>query len=227
MEIKKTSKANLERKKNIFFQLGLVISLLLVFAAFEWKTYEKTDYSLRDPIFIPIDEDIIDNTHRDKKEPEIPKTKITELIEVPNDEADDTAAVDAESDEHIYKDIVYMKPVDETGTHDEVEPPFIVVEKMPEFPGGINSMNEFLAKNMKYPRLAVETGIQGIVFATFVVEKDGSITGIQILHGIGGGCDEEAIRVIRQMPKWDPGKQRGVPVRVQLNLPVKFVLKTN
>ena len=101
---------------------------------------------------------------------------------------------------------------------------FAVVENMPEYPGGDEARMKFLANNIKYPKEAREAGIQGVVYMTFVVEKDGSITGAKIMRGIGGGCDEEAIQVVSAMPKWKPGTQRGKPVRVQFNLPIRFTL---
>jgi periplasmic protein TonB len=102
---------------------------------------------------------------------------------------------------------------------------FTVVEEQPGYPGGEEARIGFLQQNIKYPEEAKELGIQGKVFVTFVVEIDGSITDVRVLRGIGGGCDEEAIRVVKSMPKWVPGKQRGVPVRVQFNLPIKFTLQ--
>ncbi len=101
---------------------------------------------------------------------------------------------------------------------------FMVVEQMPEFPGGEEKLYRFLADSIRYPESAKESSIQGRVFVTFTVEKDGSISDARILRGIGGGCDEEALRVIQLMPKWNPGMQRGKPVRVQYNIPVKFTL---
>jgi protein TonB len=101
---------------------------------------------------------------------------------------------------------------------------FVVVEQMPQFPGGQEEMVKFLGANLKYPEDAVEAGITGVVYVTFVVEKDGSIAEARVLRGIGGGCDEEAVRVVRSMPKWEPGVQRGVPVRVQYNLPIRYFL---
>ena len=95
---------------------------------------------------------------------------------------------------------------------------------MPGFPGGDVARMKYLRDNMKYPQMARESGIQGKVFVTFVVEKDGKVTDVRVLRGIGGGCDEEAIRVVKSMPKWNPGKQRGKPVRVQFNLPIIFKL---
>jgi len=102
---------------------------------------------------------------------------------------------------------------------------FTVVEEQPGYPGGDEARIKYLQENIKYPDEAKELGVQGKVFVTFVVEVDGSITDVKVLRGIGAGCDEEAIRVVKNMPKWVPGKQRGVPVRVQFNLPIKFTLQ--
>lgn len=102
---------------------------------------------------------------------------------------------------------------------------FTVVENDPEFPGGINALYSYLAANIKYPKVAQENGITGKVHVTFVVEKDGRLTDIKILRDIGGGCGAEVVRVVKTMPRWNPGKQRGKPVRVQFNLPVDFNLK--
>lgn len=99
---------------------------------------------------------------------------------------------------------------------------FMVVEESPQFPGGDEARIRFLAENISYPAEAREASIQGTVYITFVIEKDGTIADVRVLRGIGGGCDEEAVRVIRKMPRWLPGKQRGKPVRVQFNMPIKF-----
>jgi protein TonB len=101
---------------------------------------------------------------------------------------------------------------------------FVLVEVQPEFPGGEHARQKFLADNIIYPENAKKNNIQGIVFVTFIVETDGSLSNIKILKGIGAGCDEEVQRVISIMPKWKPGKQKGKEVRVKLNLPVKFTL---
>jgi protein TonB len=102
---------------------------------------------------------------------------------------------------------------------------FTVVEEMPSFPGGDQELLKFMAENTKYPPLARENGLQGIVVVTFVVDERGKIDKVQVLRGIGGGCDEEAIRVVKAMPQWKSGKQRGMPVRVQYNLPFRFTLR--
>jgi protein TonB len=119
---------------------------------------------------------------------------------------------------------------------DVVDPPKVIeddtdtphptfVEEMPEFPGGDAARIKFFFENVKYPQIAKETGVQGPVYLTFVVEKDGSISNIKLLRGIGAGCDEEAERVLAMMPKWKPGRQNGKEVRVQFNMPISFILK--
>lgn len=108
---------------------------------------------------------------------------------------------------------------------DVVQEIFTVVEQMPQFPGGETAMYNYLSQNLIYPQVAKESGIQGRVYVTFVVETNGSLSDIRILRGIGGGCDEAALKAIRSMPRWVPGKQRGIPVRVQYNLPIKFSLR--
>lgn len=102
---------------------------------------------------------------------------------------------------------------------------FFVVEVQPEFPGGLDSMYAYIQKNLVYPEKAKAEGIEGRVFITFTIEKDGSVSNVKILRGIGGGCDEAAKEVVEKMPKWKPGTQRGKPVRVQFNLPIKFELE--
>lgn len=101
---------------------------------------------------------------------------------------------------------------------------FVTVEVMPTFPGGHDARLNYLKTHIKYPALAKNNGIEGVVYVKFVVEKEGSITNAVVIHGIGGGCDEEALRAVRNMPKWNPGTQRGVPVRVMYNMPIRFSL---
>jgi periplasmic protein TonB len=103
-------------------------------------------------------------------------------------------------------------------------PIFTVVEEMPTFPGGDESRIKFLTENIHYPQMAKESGIQGTVYVTFVIDERGRVADVKVLRGIGGGCDEEAVRVVKMMPPWNSGKQSGKPVRVQFNMPIKFTL---
>lgn len=101
---------------------------------------------------------------------------------------------------------------------------FVIVEEQAEFPGGLDSMYAYIVKNLKYPEAAKEKGIEGRVFVSFIIEKDGSISNVKILRGIGGGCDEAAKEMVEKMPKWKPGTQKGKPIRCQFNLPINFEL---
>ncbi|MCD4772627.1 MAG: TonB family protein [Bacteroidales bacterium] len=225
MEAKKSPKANLEDKKTIFVQIGLIVALTAILFAFEWKTYEKSELVLVERVAKEVvQEEIIQTTQEVKPPPPPPPKQVTVLNIVEDDvEIEDEIEIDAEADMETEVEEYIPVVMDD----DEVEEAeiFTVVESMPKFPGGEGAMNKYLGKNIEYPQMARESGIHGRVYVTFVVETDGRVTDIKILRGIGGGCDEEAVRVVKNMPKWNPGKQRGKPVRVQFNLPIKFTLQ--
>jgi protein TonB len=225
MEAKKTPKADLESKKIIFTQIGLIIALAATLLAFEWKSYDKSIEGFGDRMVEDVPEEIIPITEQKVKPPPPPPPKKVVVINIVEDdvEVEDDLIIDAEADETT--EIQEYIPIEIDEEVVEEAPIFTVVESMPEFPGGLQELYNYLGNNIKYPVMAKESGIQGRVFVTFVVERDGSITDVRVLRGIGGGCDEEAIRVVQSMPKWQPGKQRGKPVRVQYNLPVRFTLQ--
>lgn len=114
-------------------------------------------------------------------------------------------------------------PLTDFGTEDEI---FDVVDEDPSFPGGIDKFRKFLGSNIVYPRIARELGVQGRVVVQFVVEKDGAVSDIVVVRSLGSGTDEEAIRVLQKMPKWNPGKQDGRVVRVKYTVPIPFSLKS-
>lgn len=223
MDLKKSKKADLESKKSLFFQIGVALALVAVFFAFDIKQYERPDFDLGTLELDIIEEEDIPITRPEEPPPPPPPEASQELIIVDDDvEVEDEFIIDAEADldEAIpdYEPVVFEE---EEEADDYI---FTIVEDQPEFPGGQEAMYEFLRKNIRYPTMAREAGIQGTVFVTFVVEPDGSITNVEVVRGIGGGCDQEAVRVVRSMPPWNPGKQRGQAVRVQFNLPVRFQL---
>ncbi len=224
-DLRKTPQADLESKKGLFFEIGLVVALLVVFAAFQWKSYDKRTINLIQRQADNVPEEIIPITEQKVKPPPPPPPKQVTQIKIVDDdvEVDDDIDIDAEADEETAME-EYVPPVEEEEDIKEQEI-FTVVESMPEFPGGMGALMKYLAQHIKYPPLAKESGIQGKVFINFVVEPDGSISNVKVLRGIGGGCDEEAVRVVKNMPKWKPGMQRGKPVRVSFNLPVKFTLQ--
>lgn len=221
---KKSLKADLENKKLLFAQIGLVVTLAVVLVAFEWKSYEKQELTMIQRVAENIPEEMVEITTQDKTPPPPKAPQQTTIIEIVEDdvEIEDEIEIDVEADQET--EIEKYEPVVEDDVEEEEAPIFTVVESMPEFPGGEASRMQYLADNIKYPQMARESGIQGRVFVTFVVERDGHVTDVKVLRGIGGGCDEEAIRVIQNMPKWTPGKQRGKPVRVQFNMPILFKL---
>lgn len=230
METIKSVKADLESKKMIFREIGLIAALLAVFLAFNLKTTTKENSTLEYTYKSDVTEEIIPVTVQETKPPPPapPPMQTTKITIVDNDvEIDDDIDLNVEADqETAVADYVPYVPAEEE--EDEVVEDnqiFVVVESMPEFPGGYDALMKYLSENIKYPSLAKEMGIKGRVFLSFVVEKDGSVTDVRVLRGIGGGCDEEAVRVVENMPKWKPGTQRNNPVRVQFNLPVKFTLQ--
>lgn len=224
MEQKKSDKANLETKRTVFMEIGFIIALALVFVAFEYKSYDKVEYSNMERVVDDTPEEIIPITEQKvKPPPPKPPPQVTIINVVEDDvEVEDDIEIDIEFDEDEAMEEFEFVVEDEEIEEEHI---FLVVENMPEFPGGEAAMYKFIGKNIEYPRMAKESGISGRVFITFVVERDGSVTDVQILRGIGGGCDEEAVRVIRKMPRWSPGKQRGKPVRVQYRMPIKFTLQ--
>lgn len=227
MEVKKTSKADLENKKMIFRQIGLILAMAILLLGFEWKSYDKAIAEIQSSQVLDVPEEIVPITEQKIKPPEPPPVKQVVTINIVEDDVnvDDDLDIDVEANENT--EVEEYIPVDLGSEEEEVEEQqiFMVVESMPEFPGGEAALTKYLFENIEYPQMAKESGIQGRVFVTFVVERDGKVTDVKVLRGIGGGCDEEAIRVVKNMPKWTPGKQRGKPVRVQFNLPIKFTLQ--
>ena len=152
--------------------------------------------------------------------PPPPQTTIIEIVEDDEEIEEELEIMDTEIDENTEIDIVEF--VEEVVEEPEI---FTIVEEMPSFPGGEAELFKYLGSNIKYPAMARDAGIQGIVYVTFVVKEDGKISDVRVLRGVGGGCDEEAVRVVEKMPSWKPGKQRGKSVRVQYNLPIRFTLR--
>lgn len=227
MELKKSPKADLESKRVIFTEIGLIIGLAIILFAFEWKTYEKTIVDMGTRQVEDVPEEIIPITEQKVKPPPPPPVQQVVKINIVEDdvEVDDDIDIDVEADQNTeVQEYIAPVQVEDEESAEETQI-FMVVESMPSFPGGEPALYKYLGENIKYPQMAKESGIQGRVFVTFVVERDGSVTDVRVLRGIGGGCDEEAIRVVKNMPKWTPGKQRGKAVRVQYNLPVKFTLQ--
>lgn len=221
MEPKKNPEANLERKRGLFLQIGLVVSLLIVLGAFEYKSYEKVDYNLGQLSMEELEEEIIPITKQEVKPPPPPPPP-PEVIEIVEDDVeieDEIEIEDTESDEDEEMD---FEEVDD-------EEFFMVVENMPEFcykgKTGDAAIFKYINENVKYPAIAKEYNITGKVYVNFIVDKSGVVTNVKIVRGVDKNLDAEATRLLKSMPKYcKPGKQRGKAVRVMYTIPINFTL---
>ncbi|MDE6046631.1 MAG: TonB family protein [Alistipes sp.] len=223
MEIKKSPKADLQNKRGLLLEIGLIIALALVIVAFAYTPKEhridKVDLN-----YGPVEEEIVEITRQDQKPPEPPKKVevkvIADLLQVVNNETKIETDFDfTEFDE----DAEVLQTVEIKEEVVEDDQPFLVAETMPSFQGGdLNKFRTWVQQNVKFPQIALENGIAGRVVLTFVIEKDGRLTNIEVLQTPDRSLSEEAIRVLNKSPKWSPGKQRNQVVRVKYTLPVDF-----
>ena len=223
---KKYYSVDINKYRGLISRVGLTMSLGLVLLAFEFPDFEEQvlvdlgtlDTEMEEQIEIPPTE---------QKPPPPPKVVQPQIIEVPDEEEieEEIEEVFEEFDEEV----VIEEPVEvieeEPKEEEPVDKIFTIVEESAAPVGGMTTFYKFIKKNLKYPRQAKRMGIEGKVFLSFIVDKDGGITDVQVIRGIGGGCDEEAVRILKASPKWKPGKQRGVPVRQKMTFPINFRLK--
>ncbi|MDD4141210.1 MAG: energy transducer TonB [Bacteroidales bacterium] len=226
MDKRKTNKSDLEGKQLIFIEIGLVVALAVTLLAFEWKRYDIQKVEIDQRGDVEVMEEVVLQTEQKEKTPPpkqiAPTTTLLHIVEN-TVKIENEIVIDVESDES--QELEEYVPIEIEAEEVKEEEIFLIVEKNPEFPGGEKGRLTYLRDNIKYPQLAKETGIQGTVWVTFVVEPDGSVSNVAVNRGIGGGCDEESIRVVKNMPKWTPGEQRGRKVRVRYNMPIKFTLQ--
>lgn len=226
----KNKKYKANRQSNfsqLFFSIGLCISLLFIITAFEWKFYD--DGNIIDLGDVNINfENLVDVPPTEQPPAPQPKLIQPQIVEVP-DEEEIMEEIEVDLDIEMTEEQVIDQPVFseleleiEEEKADEI---FTIVEQQPEPIGGFSAFYEYVAKNLHYPKVAQRNNIQGRVYIEFVVERNGSLTDIKVIKGIGGGCDEEACRIIASAPKWNPGKQRGNPVRVKMVIPILFRLE--
>ena len=229
MEIKKTEKANLENKKLLFTEIGLIVSLLIVFIAFEWTQEEVKVSNLEDTTQVITEEEIIPITQETPPPPpSAPKIPIlSDQIDIVDDEIelDDDMFMNLEDDASIGVEIMDYVEVEEEVVEEEAIP-FQLVEEKPSFQGGdANQFSKWVNSRLVYPEIAKENGVQGRVTLQFTVEKDGTVTKVKVLRGVDASLDKEAVRVVSMSPKWKPGKQRDRAVPVTYTFPVIFQLR--
>ena len=226
MQVKKSEKASLENDKLVYVLMGFVFVLSLCYVALEWTEKEVTKYEVTDTEFLFEEEvEIQQTTQETPPPPPPPAVQEVEVLNVVEDNVE-TESIEVNTEDDKETEVVIAAPVDAPVEEEEEEVVFVVVESMPEFPGGQQALFKYLSENVKYPVIAQENGIQGRVICQFVVNKDGSIVDVEVVRSGGDpSLDKEAIRVIKSMPKWKPGKQRGKAVRVKYTLPVNFKLQ--
>lgn len=228
MEVKKTPKANLESKKPTWLLVGYVIVLAFMFVAFEWTRDVRIDTrgAIIENVFEQDMEMPITNQPELAPPPPPPVTPINDILTIIDDESEleeTILATTEETGEDVEIKHIPVAVEEELPVEDEI---FEVVEDKPEFSdGGAAGLMRYLSTNIKYPTIPQENGVQGKVTVQFVVNKDGSIVDVKVLRGVDPYLDKEAVRVISSMPRWKPGKQRGVPVRCKFTVPVTFKLK--
>lgn len=224
MEIKKMPKADLENKKFVFLQIGIVLVLSLVLIASEWSTKDLpvNNSFMEDAQFVEVE--MIPITIPKETTPPPPPPKPTDILNIVDNK-----------DELINELVVTTTEMNSTDGIELVELPveirdpeetFTIVEEMPEFPGGDAALMRYLAKSVRYPVIAEQNNIQGRVYIQFVINTNGEVTNAIVLRGVDPSLDKEAIRVVENMPSWKPGKQRNKPVRVSFTVPINFVLHT-
>lgn len=222
---KKSVKGDIEKKKSTFLLIGLVIILSLVYAGFElFATADKgNNAGMADDEEVIIVEDNILNTDAPPPppppEPEQNRDLVLELVD---DNIKVEATFDFTQDFDMDDAITEYNPVDIIDAEVDDAPPVRFVEEMPEFPGGMDALQPYLKREVRYPEAARLIGMSGVVLVEFVVEKDGSISNVKVLVPVYPDLDAEAIRVIKGFPKWKPGKQMGKAVRVYFQIPIRF-----
>ncbi len=223
MEAKKTEKADLTNKSGFFFSIGLLITMTMVVTAFDWKDYDKSEVDLIGKTQNTFEE-MMEVPPTEQPPPPAPVVQQPQIVEVPDEEEikeDLNIKFDVEVTEETKVEAVVVHAEEPKEEVDEI---FTVVEETAAPKGGMPAFYKYVGDKMKYPAQARRMGVEGKVFVEFVIGKDGSISDVRAIKGIGAGCDEEAVRVVQAAPAWTPGKQRGKPVKQRMVLPIIFKL---
>lgn len=229
MEIKKTPKADLENRRTLYTEIGLVIALLVVWGAFSYSTKEKAVASLGEDTQVVEVEDMVPITQETPPPPpEAPKIPVlSDQIDIVEDDIKvDDNFMSLEDDANLGVEIMdYVEEVKEEVVEEEAIP-FQLVEEKPSFNGGdANEFSKWVNSKLQYPEIAKENGVQGRVTLQFTVNPDGSVSNVKVLRGVDSSLDKEAVRVVSMSPKWKPGKQRDRAVKVTYTFPVIFQLR--
>lgn len=222
MEAKKTAKADLEKKSSFFFSIGLLVAMALIVMAFEWKQYDQSLSELLGKNTNTFEE-MLEVPPTDVPPPPPPQIQAPIIVEVPDEEKIEEE-IDVKFDVEASEETRIQEVAVVEEAKEEVDEIFTIVEEPASPKGGMPAFYKYIGDKMKYPAQARRMGIEGKVFVEFVIGKDGSISDVKAVKGIGAGCDEEAVRVVQAAPSWSPGKQRGKAVKQRMVLPITFRL---
>lgn len=223
MELKKSDHADLTKKSGFFFSIGLVITMTLVVMAFEWKQYDDTLVDLQGKRTDSFEE-TMEVPPTEQPPPPAPVIQQPVVVEVPDEEEikdDIKVNLDVEVTDETKVEAIVVQAEEPKEESDEI---FTVVEESATPKGGMQAFYKYVGEKVKYPAQARRMGIEGRVFVEFVIGKDGTLSDVKAIKGIGAGCDEEAVRIVQSAPAWNPGKQRGKPVKQRYTLPIIFKL---
>lgn len=225
METKKNPRVDLEKKRALFVQFGLLVALSTVLFAFELKQYDKPTMILTNSMAKTDLEETVMQTERQQELPPPPPAAITTMLEIVDNQTEILDEIEINIEVNKTTLLQDYTPAGSKEQEKEEEIIYQVVEEQASYKGGDAALFQFLGTTLKYPQTAIDARIEGTVFVQFVVEKDGSITNVEIRQSsLGGGCEEAAMDAVKKMPKWNPGKQRNRPVRSIFILPVLFQL---
>jgi protein TonB len=227
MEVKKSQKADLENKRGLFLEIGLALTLAIVFLAFEWRVDTSEANVLQAEQEMQAEEEIIPITRQEPVKPPPPPPpapKVADILNIVDNDEEIEDELEIEDSEADMDEEIEIQVVEEDEEEDEQQV-FVIVEDMPEFPGGDLELQRWINRSVKYPVIAQENGITGRVYVGFVVNKVGQVENVKIMRGVDPSLDKEALRVINKMPKWKPGKQRGKAVKVSYTVPINFQLQ--
>ncbi len=224
IDIKRMRAETQQAQQRLFLTIGLSLSLLLCIVAMNWRSYDEGEIVNLGQLDADFDE-VMEVPPSDQPPPPPPKIEQPIIVEVDDKEVVQEIELDFDVEileETAVEEVIFEAPAMEEEKADKI---FQIVEDQPVPNGGLQAFYEYVSDNLHYPQQAIRMNVSGNVFVQFVVEKDGRITDVKAIKGIGSGCDEEAVKVLEASPAWNPGKQRGVPVRVMMVLPIRFVLK--
>ncbi len=228
-QIKKSPEANLENKRLTYTLMGLVLSFAVFYVAFEWTDRDVEKYDVAVSQDVIFEEEMIEQTVQEEQNTPPPPPPaapdVIEEIQIVDDDVETADITISSEDDQTQAQEVIQAPVEMPEEDPEENIVFVVAEKMPSFPGGQQALMKYLSENIRYPVIAQENGVQGRVIVQFTVRKDGSIDDVKVVKSADPSLDKEAVRLIKSVPAWEPGMQRGKAVHCKFTVPIVFKLQ--